>query len=81
VLEEEFDPEENLNVYYDSGEDRRIVYKPADVVRVVGGPEFDSDTSGTFLGYYYSCLLNTEDEILIRRGDCNNPDPLLRIRW
>lgn len=79
MLEKEFNPEESSNVYYDSGEDR-IVYKPADVVRVVGGLEFDSDTSGTFLGYYYSCLLNTEDGILIRKGDCNNLDPLLRIR-
>jgi len=48
VSEEEPDPKEDLNVYYDSGE-YRVVYKPADVVRGVDGPEYDSDTSGTFL--------------------------------
>jgi hypothetical protein len=47
---EESDPEKDLNVYYDPEEDR-VVYKPANVVRMVNGPEYDSDTSGNFLGY------------------------------
>jgi hypothetical protein len=52
-----------------------------DKVDVVGGPEYDSDTSGTFRSYYCSWLLNFEDEILIRRENCNNPDPLSRVEW
>jgi hypothetical protein len=50
VSEEESDPEEDLNIYNNSEEDR-FFYKPAYVVSDVDGPEYDSDTLGTFLSY------------------------------
>jgi hypothetical protein len=71
VPEEEADPEEDPLMYYDLEEDI-FFYVPLDRVDVVGGPEYDSDTSGIFHSYYCSWLPNFEDEILIRRGDCNN---------
>jgi hypothetical protein len=79
VPEEESDPEEDLLIYYDPGEDM-FTYEPSDVVNIVDGPEYDSDTSGTFHSYCYSRLPNFEDEILTRRRDYNNPDSLSRIK-
>jgi hypothetical protein len=50
VSEEESDPEEDLNVNDDPDVDRDVHY-PANLARVVDGPEFDSDTSGTFFSH------------------------------
>jgi hypothetical protein len=50
-------------------------------VKDVDRPEYDLDTSGTFLSSSVVCLLNSEDRILLRREDCKNPDPLLRVEW
>jgi hypothetical protein len=76
--EEEADPEEDPLLEYYSEEDM-YVYVTQDKVGVIGGPEYDSDTSGTFHSYCCSWVLNFGDEIHIRRGDCNNPDPLSRV--
>jgi hypothetical protein len=79
ISEEESNLEEDLNVYYDSEEDK-VSYEPADMVRVADRPKYDSDTSDTFHSYCCSRLPNFEDEILTRRGDCNNPDSLSRVK-
>jgi hypothetical protein len=78
VPEEEAEPEEDPLLEYYPEEDM-FVYVTLDKVDVVGRPGYDSNTLGTFCGCYCSLLLNFEDEILIRRGDCNNPDPLSRV--
>jgi hypothetical protein len=80
VSEEESYPEEDPLIYYDPEEDM-FAYEPSDAVNVVDGPEYDSYTSGTFYSYCCSRLPNFEDEILIRMGDCNNPDFLSRVKW
>jgi hypothetical protein len=50
MSEEEYNPKEDPNIYYDL-EEEGFFYKPTDVVSDVDGPEYDSDTSGTFLSY------------------------------
>jgi hypothetical protein len=50
VSEEESDPEEDPNVNDDPDVDRDI-HHPTDEMGVVDGPEFDSDTSGTFFSH------------------------------
>jgi len=80
MSEEESNLEEDLNVYYDSEEDK-VSYEPADVVSVADGPKYDSDTSNTFHSYCCNRLPNFEDDILIRKRDCNDPDSLSRVKW
>jgi hypothetical protein len=48
VSEEELDPEDHPNIYYDPEEDK-LFYKQVDVLSDVDRLENDSDTSGTFL--------------------------------
>ncbi|GLT70871.1 hypothetical protein SLA2020_429240 [Shorea laevis] len=64
VSKEELDPEEHLHIYYDPDEDA-FYYQPADIVSDMDGPEWGSDTSGTFSRTFgYVPFTNSEDGIL-----------------